>query len=395
MGRVGARRVAVAAFRGFGRSRYLPIGAELQGLRIAKELVDVRRALRNGCPAQPGVYGVVDSRDELAYVGMSTALRKRLITYFQSGSAIRKEQAIAAHAQTIVWEVAGHELAAQLRELELIRRHQPRFNVKGRQPIRPLGFIYVSREDAPRFRIARRVPRGVRASWGPMPMNWRIRDAVEIVNWLFKLSDCSSLVSMHFADQRQLFPLDMRVQCLRGETGSCLGPCAGLCTVAQYAAQLRAAQALVDGRDFGILERLEADLAEAAASQHYERAVRLRDTLEQLQYLWDQLAILRAPPLPDEFVYPLELSDRPVWYLIASSRVVAAAPVPTTSDDAHRCARLFAQMLKRSQAAPTDADRPAAQIVSSWFRTHPAELRGIISAADVFEFCRGMVLQRA
>ena len=118
MGRVGARRVATAAFRGFGRSRYLPIGAELRGLCIAKDLVDVRRALRNECPVSPGVYGVVDSRGELAYVGMSTALRKRLATYFQSGSAIRKEQAIAAHAHTIVWEVAGHELAAQLRELE-------------------------------------------------------------------------------------------------------------------------------------------------------------------------------------------------------------------------------------------------------------------------------------
>ena len=173
----------------------------------------------------------------------------------------------------------------------------------------------------------------------------------------------------------------------------CLGP-ARACVRSQYAAQLRARSA-VDGRDFGTLQRLEADLAEAAASQHYERAVRLRNTLERLQYLCDQLAILRAPPLPDEFVYPLELSDRPVWYLIASSRVVAAAPVPTTSDDAHDCARLFAQMLKRSQRAPTDADRPVAQIVSSWFRTHPAELRGMISAADAFEFCRTATLRRA
>jgi excinuclease ABC subunit C len=394
MGRVGARRDAVR-FRGFGRSRYLPFRARLDGLRIANELAEVRRALRHDCPALPGVYGVVDSRAELAYVGMSTALRKRLVTYFQSGSSIRKEQAIAAHARTIVWEVAGHELAAQLRELELIRRHQPRFNVKGRQPIRPLGFIYLSREDAPRFRIARRVPRGVRFSWGPMPVSWRIRDAVEIVNRLFKLCDCGPSVAMHFADQRQLFPLDLRVQCLRGETGSCLGPCAGQCTFTEYAAHLRAARALLDGRDFSALDRLEADLANAAANQQFERAVRLRDTLERLQYLCDQLAILRAPPLPEQFVYPLQLNDRPAWYLIASCRVVAAAPVPATSHDALRCAHLFSRILDHNSAKPTDTDRPVAQIVSTWFRTRTAELHAILPMGEVLQFCRAMSLRRA
>jgi hypothetical protein len=158
---------------------------------------------------------------------------------------------------------------------------------------------------------------------------------------------------------------------------------------------LRAARALLDGRDFGPLHWLEADLSDAAASQQYERAVRLRDTLERLQYLCDQLAILRAPPLPDEFVYPLQLNDRPAWYLIASCRVVAVAPVPATSDDAQRCAHLFSRSLERNCAKPTDIDRPAAQIVSSWFRIHRAELQSIISAADVLEFCRSMALRRA
>jgi excinuclease ABC subunit C len=228
-----------------------------------------------------------------------------------------------------------------------------------------------------------------------MPMSWRIRDAVEIVNRLFKLCDCSPSVAMRFADQRQLFPLDLRVQCLRGETGSCLGPCAGQCTFTEYAAQLRAARALVDGRDLGPLFRLEAELADAAENQQYERAVRLRDTLERLQYLCDQLAILRAPPLPEEFIYPLQLNQRPVWYLIASCRVVAVAPVPATSDDAQRCAHLFAQILEHNSAKPTDTDRPAAQIVSSWFRTHPGELQSIIPVADVRKFCRSLARRRA
>jgi excinuclease ABC subunit C len=390
MGRVWARREAASLFRGFGRSDYSPFRAQLRSLRVAKDLAEARRTMRDKCPPAPGVYGVVDSTGELVYVGMSTALRKRLVTYFQSGSTIRKEHAIAAHAHRIVWEVTGHELTAQLRELELIRRHQPRFNVKGRQPIRPLGFIYLSREDAPRLRIARHVPKAVRYKWGPLPVNWRIRDAIEIVNRMFKLCDCHASVPMHFADQRHLFPLDLRVLCLRGETGSCLGPCAGQCTFTQYKAQLQAARAMLDGRNVAPLARLEEQLRDAAELQQYERAASLRDTLERLQYLCDQLAVLRAPPLPEQFVYPLQVRHRPVWYLIAGCRVVATAPVPTTGDTAHHCARQFARALRRIPREQPDVDRPAAQIVSSWFRAHPAEVRSILSPADAIEFCRNM-----
>jgi excinuclease ABC subunit C len=200
---------------------------------------------------------------------------------------------------------------------------------------------------------------------------------------------------MHFADQRQLFPLDLRVQCLRGETGSCLAPCAGLCTFNEYAAQLTSARALFDGRDFRLLQKLEAELQHAATTQQYERAVRLRDTLERLQYLCDQLAILRAPPLPERFVYPLQVGDHTAWYLIASCRVVAAAPVPATSESAQRSARLFARALQQNPKNSSDADRPASQIVSSWFRTNPNELQSILSAGDVLDFCRRMALLRA
>jgi excinuclease UvrABC nuclease subunit len=128
--------VEVEEFRGFGRSEFWPFRGRLKSLAIVEDFVDVRRSLRDSCPARSGVYGMVDSGRRLIYVGMSIALRKRLVTYFQGGASIRKECRIAGDTDRLVWEVVGHELAAQLRELELIRRHQPRFNVKGRQPVR-------------------------------------------------------------------------------------------------------------------------------------------------------------------------------------------------------------------------------------------------------------------
>jgi excinuclease ABC subunit C len=278
-------------------------------------------------------------------------------------------------------------LVAQLRELELIRRHQPRFNVRGREPERPLGYIYLSREDAPRCRVARRVPKAIRYSWGPLRINWRIREAVEIVNRLFKLCDCPPTVPMHFADQTYLFPLDLRVQCLRGEIGTCLGPCAGNCTFPQYAAQLRAARAFLDGRDPAPLRRLEQQLDDAAGFQQYERASRLRDTLERVQYLWDQLAILRAPPLPAQCVYRVQILNRPVWYLIAGGSVVNAASEPISDDAAQRCLRQLDGIFSDDRRKPFEVDRPAAQIVASWFRSHPSEVANILSPDEARSLC--------
>jgi len=380
--------VDVEEFRGFGRSDFWPFRGRLRSLTVGEDLVDVRRSLRESCPARSGVYGMIDSGGRLIYVGMSIALRKRLVTYFQGGASIRKECRIAGDTDRLVWEVVGHELASQLRELELIRRHQPRFNVKGRQPDRPLGYIFISREEAPRVRVARRVPKGVRYSWGPLAINWRIKDALEVANRYFKLSDCPASVPMHFADQGNLFSLELRPECLRHEMGTCLGPCAGECTRSQYTAQLRAARAFLDGRNPAPLAQLERELQNAADVYQYERAASLRDRLERLRYLHDRLEILREPPLPAQFIYPVDLGRRKVWYLLADSRVVAATAVPGSGGEAKRCLRRLQRAYQLSSEVDVTADRPARQIVSAWFRTNRDELRTILSPDEARQYCR-------
>src|SRR6187402_3253052 len=78
----------VEEFRGFGRSEFWPFRSRLKSLAISEDFAEVRRSLRDCCPARSGVYGMVDSSGRLIYVGMSIALRKRLVTYFQGGVSI-------------------------------------------------------------------------------------------------------------------------------------------------------------------------------------------------------------------------------------------------------------------------------------------------------------------
>jgi len=380
--------ITAEPFSGFGRCDFWPFRSRLKSLPVASDFVAFRRTLRENCPSRPGVYGMVDPHGQLVYVGMSIALRKRLITYFQGGETPRKERCIAARAHRLVWEVTGHELAAELRELELIRRHQPRLNVRGRQRLRPPGYLYISQETAPRLRVARRVPKGGRHSWGPLAVTWRVRDAVECLNRLFMLCDCPPTVPMHFADQRSLFSLDLRPECLRGETGTCLGPCAGLCTSGQYSTQLRAARAFLDGRDTDPLLRLEQQLADAAGLQQYERAARLCDTLDRLMYLCERLKILREPPLPEQFVYPVHIRRRSIWCLVAGGRVVGATTVPSDARGARCSLALLRRALDGFSLPGPETDQPASLIVSSYFRKRPAELQTILTPDEARQLCR-------
>ena len=101
----------------------------------------LKTGIRERCPRQPGVYGMIDPHGELVYVGKAKNLRARLMTYFRLKSRDPKAGHIVAQAQSIVWEAGPDEFAALHRELELIRRWRPRLNVQG-QP-RSWQYYYV------------------------------------------------------------------------------------------------------------------------------------------------------------------------------------------------------------------------------------------------------------
>lgn len=277
-------------FRGFGPTRVAFGRVALRGFGVSDENPAAwRQEIRQRCPASPGVYGFLDADQHLIYVGMSKQLRQRLLSYYTGSDDGSKQYRIAQHAKRLVWETAGHELTAQLRELELIRRWRPRFNAVGRPRRQRLGYIFLTATEAPHFRAGQLPTRHCRHFWGPVPLGRRTRDAVERLNLVFRLRSCSQATPMRYADQRDLFEVGRRPVCLRGDVGGCLAPCAGQCSRAQYMAAIDEARALLDGRDRCVLERLQAEMAAAAADNCFERAAMLRDAWEELTYLLDQI----------------------------------------------------------------------------------------------------------
>jgi excinuclease ABC subunit C len=337
----------------------------------------LRHKVRQCCPQQPGVYGMIDPHGELIYVGKAKNLRRRLLGYFCRKGRDPKAGRILRHTRALLWEHAPSDFAALLRELALIRRWRPRFNVAGQPGRRFHTYVCLGRQPAPYLFLSRRPPAGILACFGPIASSQRATAAVRRLNDWYQLRDCPQAQTMVFADQAELFTTDRTAGCLRYEIGTCLGPCAAACTRSAYGDQVRAVRGFLEGGDRVPLERLEQDMAAAAAVLDYERAAMFRDRLEPLRWLHDQLARLRLAREELSFIYPVSGVDgRELWYVIRAGRVVHVLGRPTAMEEKQAAAAAIQAAFDRPyprEGALSGREIDTVLLVAAWFRRYPAE----------------------
>ncbi len=360
-------------------------------LKLPADDRSARRLIRRHTTATPGVYGMLDGDGVLIYVGMSKVLRNRLLSYFTSSANPNKGHLIAQHAERLVFENHPHELTAWLRELELIRRFQPRYNVQGQPGRRSTAFLCVGRSPAPYAFLATTPQQCDGERFGPVPAGRQWQQAVRRLNDCFRLRDCPSRNAVISADQLELFADPRVARCLRHDLGTCLAPCIAGCRRNDYDEAAEAARAFLRGDDLSLLVRLQQAMHDASADARYEQAAVVRDTLTDLTLLHQRLQRLRNVRESYHFVYPLPgCGGTTVWYLIRRGQVRAVARAPRDTASAERCQRLLAHVYQDDvfqDGPPRDLDHAAddlqvASLMAGWFHRHPEELRRTISPQE-------------
>ncbi len=363
-------------FTRFGPSRFSLPRRTLRRLDVSRDAGAMRADLRAVCPLTAGVYGWVDGAGTLIYVGYSQSLQTRLLTYFSSGERGGKERRVARHSVQLVWEAVGHPLAAQLRELELIRRFHPRFNRQGRNDRDRLGYLTLTAEAAPRVRVARRLPAGATRCWGPLPVTRRLHQGVDALNRALGLADCPQ--------QPELSIVPEAAGCLRAETGSCLGPCRGLCTPADYHDALRRAEGLLDGLDDGLVQQAQERMTAAAVRRDYATAARLRDRWGLIASLAEHLRRFRDPR-SHSLVYPVRLGRHEHWLAIRQSLTIGGCRAPDSPATARGAERLLAAF--DSPRVASAGDIGYQQIANRWFADHPEQAAAGLTPDQAREVC--------
>ena len=313
---------------------------------------------------------------EVLYVGKSKAVRTRLLSYFRAREG-EKAHRIVREARRVEFDYTPNEFAALLRELELIKRHRPRFNVRYRRD-GSYSFLKLSRDAAPRLFVVRRVGDDSATYFGPFRGGRRMAEGVRALNDVLGLRDCAQTVPIHFADQRELFPVDRVPRCHRFELSLCAGPCAGGCNRAEYLRIVEIARAFLDGASDDPVERLQTRMEEAVSRWDFELAASLRDRLDRLGGLREEFGRLRDALEGLTFRYLLPGADGDHrLYLVRRGTVRAEMKVPRSRRERERVDRIAREIALAPEATGTMVSTRRVEeilLLSHWFRTRPGEL---------------------
>ncbi|MBX7102873.1 MAG: excinuclease ABC subunit UvrC [Gemmataceae bacterium] len=228
-------------------------------------------------PTTPGVYLMKDDQGVVIYVGKARNLRSRASSYFHKAAAIDSRTAdLIKHIADIDYLETGTEVDALLTESRLIKDVQPRFN-KDLKDGKSFPYLQIRmREEFPRVEVTRKPrSRGVKL-FGPFTSVRGLRQAVNVLQKIFQFRNCSLDIRESEPRWRWYRP------CLLHNIRQCTAPCNLRVTREEYRKQIRGLRLVLEGRKGRLIRELKREMKEAAVALQFERAARLRDSVEAL-----------------------------------------------------------------------------------------------------------------
>jgi len=225
-------------------------------------------------PTRSGVYMFRDSAGRVIYVGKAKSLRSRVSNYF--GPELHpRTRAMVEAAADLEWIVTSSEIEALHLEVNLIKEHRPRYNVRYRDDKSYPYLAITLDEEYPRARVMRGTKKkGVRY-YGPFANAYAIRDTLDLLLRTFPMRTCSQGVFDRCHRRNR--------PCLLFDIERCAGPCVGAVTAEEHRGIALALCDFLDGNTKPVVGRLERAMAEASGRQEYEVAAKLRDQLENVR----------------------------------------------------------------------------------------------------------------
>ena len=249
-------------------------------------------------PTDPGVYVMKDAAGKVIYVGKAKNLRTRVRQYFRPGGDERYFVAagfLGKLLHDVETMVVTDEKEALLLENHLIKKHQPRFNVKLRDDkqylvlrVRPPATTPGAPPHRmfPRVEVARNIKDDGARYFGPYHSATSCRETLRVLNRHFQLRTCTDHVLEHRG----------RV-CLQYQIKRCSGPCAVPVEPAAYAEQVDDVVLFLEGHDKQLVARLRERMAARAAAEDFEVAAQLRDSIVAVEK-----TVSRQTIVQDDFV---------------------------------------------------------------------------------------------
>ncbi len=320
-------------------------------------------------PAKPGCYLMKNAEGKIIYVGKAINLKNRVRSYFHAdASHDNKTRRLAREIADIEWIVVGSELEALILEMNLIKKHRPKYNVRMKDDKR---YPYIKihwQEDFPKVTVTRLMQEDGARYFGPYTSAWAVHQTLDVLRRVFPYLTCD----------REITGRDPRA-CLYYDIKLCLGPCIGAVSREQYRQMIADLQSFLDGHSEPVLARVQTEMEKAAEELNFERAAALRDKIKALQTIIERQKVVFSADYKDSDVLALARADHEACvqvFFIRGGKLIGREyfVLEGTEDtaDSEVMAQFIQQFYAEAASVPAQVMLPQeieeAKIIQEWMR---------------------------
>jgi excinuclease ABC subunit C len=227
-------------------------------------------------PNSPGVYQYYDKNGKILYVGKAKNLKKRVTSYFTKRHDSHRIGVMVKKIKEIKHIVVESETDALLLENNLIKKHQPRFNVMLKDD-KTYPWICIKNERFPRVFPTRKLIKDGSEYYGPFTSFKTVNTLLELIKGLYKLRTCNFDLS-----EEKIRNGKYKV-CLEYHLGNCKGPCEAKQPEAEYNSNIEAIRQIVKGNFKDSLQQFREQMKLHAENMEFEDAQRIKNKIDVLE----------------------------------------------------------------------------------------------------------------
>ncbi len=238
-------------------------------------------------PELPGVYLMKDETNTIIYIGKAINLRKRVSSYFQKEEKTIKTATMVSQIHEIDYIITQNETEALLLEANLIKHHQPKYNVVFKDN-KFYPFIKITvQERFPRVVFSRDQKKDQSLYFGPYTSAAMVREYIDMVQRLFQIRTCRELPTR---------------ECLNYHIHRCSAPCIHKVTEEEYHQQVENAIRFLQGDYQLLVKEFEKKMREAAKNLLFEKAQIYKERIQIIRNFEETQSVYLDKNISADFI---------------------------------------------------------------------------------------------